>query len=162
MSTGKTHGAYGRWLAMGAKEPLLIIGPSSKMEHTNDWQKITGYKAYYCSYHHLTLDKMFKIIGQPGHIIMDECHEIKNYKSKSFKKLEPYLRKAQTTWLSATPQAIGPIDLYPYYSIVENVSPTQLDRTNSIYANKIAYVNGPIVRTRIGYHNDLKNWFKKH
>jgi superfamily II DNA or RNA helicase len=157
---GKTLGALSWWIGKNYLSPLLIVGPASKMSGTRDWQETTGYLAYYTSYE--SFNKVVSMMPKPPKaIIFDEAHKIKNYKTKTWKTIEPYAKNAETLWLSATPMNSGLWERYTFLSLILGVSPRVLDSKNTIW-ERAKFITPHQVFERIGYRNDYKDILSKH
>lgn len=151
---GKTIMAHDRWVKLGKPSPVLILSKKKIIEQ-NNWQEM-GFPddTVYTNSHYSNIKKLFDIKFK--HIIIDECHVIKNYKSKVSQSVVSLVNKtkASTSWLSATPTSNYLFDYYPFIAVNAIVSGKEVDKRYSIYQPKMyPYLKFPI-KELVGYHDE--------
>ena len=158
--------ALDRIVKLGIESGILIIAPKQKID-AGDWQDLDFKDAIYINNHYTNIKKVFEMSKVINHIIIDEAHLLKNFKTKGWIYLEKIIQKYKpsTTWLSATPTSRGLIDYYPFLSTLlsidfnKEITTAGLDKKISIYEKqKFNYADYPI-KTLVGYRNEDK--FKK-
>jgi superfamily II DNA or RNA helicase len=164
---GKTYMALDRLIKLGVKSGILVIAPKQKID-SGDWQELElPNDTIFINNHYTNIKKVYDKKTVIKHIVIDEAHLVKNFKTKSWQYLEKIIDKYKpgTTWLSATPTSNGLFDYYPFLSTLlrvdfnKDVSTAALDKTVSIYERqKFNYCDYPI-KVLVGYKNEAL--FKK-
>lgn len=145
VGTGKTYIGIYHYLRYrkSAKINLFIVAPAQKVKE-GGWDKsirtIEKLHDIEINYAILSYDKFKKL--KPNQfsdffIILDECHFIKNYKSKRCKSILEILKMCSGfCLLSATPYSNGDFDLLPYFEIFDIDTISHIIKTKGIYEKK--------------------------
>jgi len=97
---------------------------ANKISVIDSKKSITGSNEKFVIINYDIFEKYIKYLldKKPKHLILDECHKVKNYKANRTKAIKKFVKesKCKVTFLSGTPSPNRTMDIFSYLNIIDH------------------------------------------